>query len=79
LKSEINRIGTDKRITEETEVRIAVAHWATTDYPHLQQKERILNAIDEFVRDRIELADEVICSTAVEKIKPGDTIVTFAR
>ncbi|KAJ9098994.1 hypothetical protein QFC20_005812 [Naganishia adeliensis] len=62
LKSEINRIGTDKRITEETE-----------------QKERILDAIDEFVRDRIELADEVICTTAVEKIKPGDTIVTFAR
>ncbi|KAJ9115485.1 hypothetical protein QFC22_005243 [Naganishia vaughanmartiniae] len=62
LKSEINRIGTDKRITEEAE-----------------QKDQIINAIDEFVRDRIELADEVICTIAVEKIKPGDTIVTFAR
>ncbi|KAJ9120505.1 hypothetical protein QFC24_005178 [Naganishia onofrii] len=62
LKSEINRIGTDKRITEEAE-----------------QKDQIINAIDEFVRDRIELADEVICTIAVEKIKPGNTIVTFAR
>jgi translation initiation factor eIF-2B subunit delta len=43
------------------------------------QKRLMEEAIDGFLRERIELADEVICDFAVEKIRDGDTIVTYAR
>ncbi len=39
----------------------------------------ILNSIDEFLRDRIELADEVISGFMREKIRKGMTVVTYAR
>jgi len=38
-----------------------------------------VEAIDNYLKERIELAGEVICSFATEKIKDGDTIVTYAR
>jgi translation initiation factor eIF-2B subunit delta len=44
-----------------------------------QQKRLIVEAIDNYLKERIELADQVICSFATEKIKDGDTIVTYAR
>ncbi|WVR09357.1 hypothetical protein IAU60_006423 [Kwoniella sp. DSM 27419] len=36
-------------------------------------------AIGVYLRDRIEFADKVIADNAKEKIKPGDTVVTYAR
>lgn len=45
----------------------------------MQQKELLLESIDNYLKERIELAGEVICSFATEKIKDGDTIVTYAR
>lgn len=38
-----------------------------------------MDAIDDYMRDRIELAGEVIASVAREKIRPGDVVVTYAR
>lgn len=35
--------------------------------------------IDSFIRDRILLADKVIEQHAIEKIRDGDTILTYAR
>lgn len=39
----------------------------------------MVDAIGLYLRDRIEFADQVIADSAKEKIKPGDTVVTFAR
>jgi len=47
-----------------------------TDY---QQKEYLIKAIDSYIEVRIHLADQVIASTAREKIKAGSIVVTFAR
>jgi translation initiation factor 2B subunit (eIF-2B alpha/beta/delta family) len=44
-----------------------------------QQKEYLINAIDSYIEVRIHLADQVIASTAREKIKAGYSVVTFAR
>lgn len=35
--------------------------------------------IDNYVRDRIIIADEVIQESAAEKISDGDVILTYAR
>lgn len=39
----------------------------------------MLEKIDSFIRDRILLAGKVIEQHAVEKIKHGDTILTYSR
>jgi translation initiation factor eIF-2B subunit delta len=44
-----------------------------------QQKEYLIKAIDSYIEVRIHLADQVIASTAREKIKAGYSVVTFAR
>jgi len=44
-----------------------------------QQKSYLIDAIGVYVRDRIEFAGKVIADNAKEKIKPGDTVVTYAR
>ncbi|RXK42384.1 translation initiation factor eIF-2B subunit delta [Tremella mesenterica] len=44
-----------------------------------EQKQYLIDAIGVYIRDRIEFADQVIATTAKEKIKPGDTVVTYAR
>lgn len=36
-------------------------------------------AIDNFIRERITVADEVIAETAADRIKDGDTILTYAK
>ncbi|EIW68307.1 hypothetical protein TREMEDRAFT_15648, partial [Tremella mesenterica DSM 1558] len=43
------------------------------------EKQYLIDAIGVYIRDRIEFADQVIATTAKEKIKPGDTVVTYAR
>jgi translation initiation factor 2B subunit (eIF-2B alpha/beta/delta family) len=45
----------------------------------IQQKEYLIKAIDSYIEVRIHLADQVIASTAREKIKAGYSVVTFAR
>ncbi|GAA6058649.1 hypothetical protein JCM10212_004060 [Sporobolomyces blumeae] len=44
-----------------------------------EAKSLLLEKIDSFIRDRILLAGRVIEQHAVEKIKDGDTILTYAR
>lgn len=45
----------------------------------IQQKEYLIKAIDSYIEVRIHLADQVIASTAREKIKAGYSVVAFAR
>ncbi|ADV23533.1 translation initiation factor eIF-2B subunit delta [Cryptococcus gattii Ru294] len=49
------------------------------DKSEAEQKSYLVDAIGLYLRDRIEFADQVIADSAKEKIKPGDTVVTFAR
>lgn len=45
----------------------------------LQAKNALCDKIDNYIRDRIIIADEVIQELAGNKIKDGDVILTFAR
>ncbi|WVQ80036.1 hypothetical protein IAT38_002137 [Cryptococcus sp. DSM 104549] len=49
------------------------------DRTEAEQKDYLVEAIGLYLRDRIEFADQVIADNAKEKIKPGDTVVTYAR
>lgn len=49
------------------------------DTPEHLAKADICEAIDMFIRERITVADTAIAKTASSKIKPGSTIVTFAK
>lgn len=55
----------------------------TFDNVHLlilvQAKDLLCQKIDTYIRDRIVFADQVIVDTAVQKMKDGDTILTYAR
>ena len=42
-------------------------------------KTDLCEAIDNFIRERITVADQVIASSAAEKIQDGDVILTFAK
>lgn len=50
-----------------------------TDVAHVQAKDEICLWIDNYIRDRIIIADQVIQETAVKKIHNGDVILTYAR
>lgn len=49
-------------------------HW-----PLKQAKNTLFVKIDNYIRDRIVIADQVIQETAGNKIKNGDVILTYAR
>jgi len=44
-----------------------------------QAKNALFQKINNYIRDRIIIADEVIQELAGKKIKDGDVILTFAR
>lgn len=44
-----------------------------------QAKELLCERIDHFIRDRIVLAGKVIEENAIQKIREGDVILTYAR
>ena len=44
-----------------------------------QSKELLAAKIDEYIRERVTLADEVIVEFAKQKIKDGDVVLTYAR
>ena len=46
---------------------------------HEKAKDDLCMKIDNYISDRIILADEVIQGLAGKKIKDGDLILTFAR
>ncbi|KAI9796733.1 MAG: hypothetical protein M1825_006511 [Sarcosagium campestre] len=46
--------------------------------PDEDAKKELCDAIDNFIRERLTVADEVIASSAAAKICPGDTILTYA-
>ncbi|EIM88174.1 IF-2B-domain-containing protein [Stereum hirsutum FP-91666 SS1] len=49
------------------------------DLPEQDAKDEICLWIDNYIRDRIIIADQVIQETAVKKIHNGDVILTYAR
>ncbi|KAJ8523004.1 hypothetical protein ONZ45_g528 [Pleurotus djamor] len=49
------------------------------DLPEQDAKDSLCLQIDNYIRDRIIVADEVISDLAGKKIKDGDVILTFAR
>jgi translation initiation factor 2B subunit (eIF-2B alpha/beta/delta family) len=46
---------------------------------NVQAKDALCDKIDNYIRDRIVVAGEVIQDTAGRKIKDGDVILTYAR
>lgn len=44
-----------------------------------QAKDLLCSHIDDYIRDRIIIADQVIQDTAASKIADGDVILTYAR
>ncbi|KAJ7667719.1 eukaryotic translation initiation factor 2B delta subunit [Mycena polygramma] len=49
------------------------------DMPEQDAKDLLCQKIDDYIRDRIIIADEVIQDLACKKIKDGDIILTYAR
>ena len=47
--------------------------------PEETAKADLCEAIDNFIRERITVADQVIATTAVDKIQDGDVVLTFAK
>lgn len=47
--------------------------------PENQAKEEICSFIDNFIRERITIADQVIAESAAQKINDGDVILTYAK
>lgn len=45
----------------------------------IQAKDALCEIIDDYIRDRIIIAAQVIQETAGKKIKDGDVILTYAR
>jgi translation initiation factor 2B subunit (eIF-2B alpha/beta/delta family) len=45
----------------------------------VQAKDALCRKIDDYVRDRIIFADQVIQGIAGKKIKDGDVVLTYAR
>jgi len=49
------------------------------DVPDAEAKKGLCDAIDVFIRERVTFADAVIAQSAVEKIRDGDVILTYAK
>ncbi|KAF9055050.1 IF-2B-domain-containing protein [Hymenopellis radicata] len=49
------------------------------DLPEQDAKDELCQTIDNYIRDRIIIADEVIQDLAGKKIKDGDVVLTFSR
>ena len=49
------------------------------DTAEAEAKRQLCDGIDNFVRERITVADQVIAASAGEKIKDGDVILTYAK
>lgn len=49
------------------------------DTPERNAKHELCDAIDNFIRERITVADQVIVLSAAEKVQDGDVVLTFAK
>ncbi|KAL8745147.1 MAG: hypothetical protein Q9190_002679, partial [Brigantiaea leucoxantha] len=49
------------------------------DTPEIQAKAHLCSSINDFIRERITVADQVIATSAAEKIQDGDVVLTFAK
>ncbi|KAI9876650.1 MAG: hypothetical protein M1830_006029 [Pleopsidium flavum] len=49
------------------------------DTPEAKAKADLCEGVDNFIRERITVADQVIATSAAEKIRDGDVILTFAK
>ena len=47
--------------------------------PEEQAKTDLCNGIDNFIREKISVADQVIAASGAERIKDGDVIMTYAK
>lgn len=47
--------------------------------PEDRAKDMLQSSISAYIRERIQFADEVICSLAVSKINNGDVIMTYGK
>lgn len=75
LKLEIS--GSDIDLPEQDVSRSAVVFRCWAQFS--QAKDALCLKIDNYIRDRIIIADQVIQETAGNKIKDGDVILTYAR
>ena len=57
-------------------VAISAVDISTSDH---QAKSDLCLSVDNFIRERITVADQVIAASAAERIKDGDFIVTYAK
>jgi translation initiation factor eIF-2B subunit delta len=46
--------------------------------PEFEAKRDLVEEIDIFIRERVSLANKVICASSRQKIQPGDVILTYA-
>ena len=76
LKLEISRIDIDM-----TEQDVCAQSSVCNSHSRiwLKAKDSLCQKIDNYIRDRIIIADEVIQELAGKKIKDGDVILTYAR
>lgn len=49
------------------------------DTPESKAKADLCGSIDNFIRERVTVADQVIAQSAADKIQDGDVIMTFAK
>jgi len=49
------------------------------DVPDSEAKKSLCDAIDVFIRERVTASDQLIASSAADKIKDGDVILTYAK
>ncbi|KAI9830476.1 MAG: hypothetical protein M1826_004713 [Phylliscum demangeonii] len=49
------------------------------DKPDAESKTELCESIDNFIRERITVADQVIAASAADKIRDGDVVLTYAK
>lgn len=59
-------------------LKLAISH-IDPDTPESKAKSELCSAIDDFIRERITVAGQVIASSASSRIQDGDVILTFAK
>lgn len=63
----------------EQDVRLSINPLITHTLIAIKAKDLLCQKIDNYIRDRIVFADQVIKETAAQKIQDGDVILTYAR
>ena len=59
-------------------LKLKISH-IDPDYPEAKARSDLCSAIDNFIRERITVADQVIADSAGSKIQDGDVVLTYAK